>query len=129
MDSSPYMAHLRRELAAFDACLSGDLSAPIEHCDDWTLYDLADHMCRGNLWAAVAITESRGDYRGACSARWPGRSAELVPGLVRGPARRPRHGPRDAPRHGPRGALDTDPATPLDTDPATPLDTDPATPS
>lgn len=62
MDSKHYLAHLRRDLAAFEACLNDDLAAQVQHCGDWTLLDLADHLGRGNLWAATAITESRGDY-------------------------------------------------------------------
>ena len=62
MDSALYLTHLRRDLAAFEECLDGELSAPVEHCGDWTLRDLADHLGRGNLWAAMAITEGRGDY-------------------------------------------------------------------
>jgi uncharacterized protein (TIGR03083 family) len=58
-----HLAHLRRELAAFEACLAGDLTAPVEHCGDWTLYDLADHLGRGNLWAATACIENRGDHQ------------------------------------------------------------------
>jgi len=69
MDSPPYLAHLSRELATFEACLGGDLSVPIEHCGDWTLYDLADHFGRGNLWAAVATTENRGDYQAPVAPR------------------------------------------------------------
>jgi uncharacterized protein (TIGR03083 family) len=69
MDSAGYLAHLRRELAAFEACLAGDLSAPVEHCGGWTLYDLADHLGQGNLWAAVAVTEQRGDYEGPAAPR------------------------------------------------------------
>jgi hypothetical protein len=56
MDSAGYLAHLRRELGVFEACLSGDLSAPVTHCGDWTLYDLADHLGGGNLRAAAAVT-------------------------------------------------------------------------
>lgn len=62
MDSAAYLAHLRQELDAFRACLSGDLSAPVEHCGDWTLRELAEHQGRGDLWAAAAVTERRGDY-------------------------------------------------------------------
>lgn len=75
MDSPPYVAHLRSELDTFEACLGGDLSVPIEHCGDWTLHDLADHLDRGNLWAAVAITENRGDYQ---AAEAPRNQADLV---------------------------------------------------
>jgi uncharacterized protein (TIGR03083 family) len=66
-----YLAHLGRELAAFEACLGGDLSAPVEHCGNWTLYDLADHFGGQNLWAAAAVTEQRGDYKPAPAPRDP----------------------------------------------------------
>jgi uncharacterized protein (TIGR03083 family) len=62
MDSASYLDHLRHELGAFEACLAGDLSARVEHCGQWTLYDLADHLGAGNLWAATGVTEQRGDY-------------------------------------------------------------------
>ena len=62
MDPGTYLAHLRREFGAFEACLAGDLSASVRHCGDWSLYDLADHLGQGNMWAAVAVTEKRGDY-------------------------------------------------------------------
>jgi len=70
MDSAGYLAHLRRELGVFEACLSGDLSAPVTHCGDWTLYDLADHLGGGNLRAAAAVTEQRGDYGAPAAPRW-----------------------------------------------------------
>jgi uncharacterized protein (TIGR03083 family) len=77
MDPAGYLAHLRDELAAFTACLAADLGAPVEHCGGWTLYDLADHLGQGNLWAAAAVTQHRGDYQGpaapgdpAALARW-----------------------------------------------------------
>ncbi|MGO9218384.1 MAG: maleylpyruvate isomerase N-terminal domain-containing protein [Streptosporangiaceae bacterium] len=54
MDPATYLAHLRREFGAFEACLAGDLSAPVRHCGGWRLYDLADHLGQGNMWAAVA---------------------------------------------------------------------------
>ncbi|WP_460351074.1 maleylpyruvate isomerase family mycothiol-dependent enzyme [Actinoallomurus acanthiterrae] len=58
-----YLATLRRELDAFGAVLDGDLSAPIEHCGDWTLFDLAAHMGAGNLWVVTAVGEGHGnDY-------------------------------------------------------------------
>jgi len=57
-----YVSALRRELAEFGACLTGDLAAPVEHCGDWDLYDLADHLGWGNLWSAAAVTERRGDF-------------------------------------------------------------------
>ncbi len=71
MDSAGYLAHLRRELGAFEECLRGDLSAPVAQCGDWTLCDLADHLGRGNLWAAVAVTEQRGDYQAPDAPRDP----------------------------------------------------------
>jgi hypothetical protein len=60
--SLPYLQLLRQESAAFSACLGHDLSAPVPHCGEWTLRDLAEHMGRGNRWAAAAITDKRGDY-------------------------------------------------------------------
>src|SRR5258708_16172059 len=63
MDSANYLEHLRRELDVFEACLAADLSARVEHCGDWTLYDLADPLGRENLWAAAAGTANRGDYQ------------------------------------------------------------------
>ena len=62
MTDLDFLAALRREHAAFSACLAdGDLAAPVPHCGDWTLYALADHLGSGNLWSAVAVTERRGD--------------------------------------------------------------------
>ncbi|MCT2588615.1 maleylpyruvate isomerase family mycothiol-dependent enzyme [Streptomyces sp. N2-109] len=62
MASLPYLQLLRQESAAFSACLGHDLSLPVLHCGDWSLRDLAEHMGRGNLWAAAAVTDKRGDY-------------------------------------------------------------------
>src|SRR5260221_2042786 len=77
MDSASYLDYLRRDLAVFEACLAGDLSARIEHCGGWTLYDLANHLGRQNLWVAAAVTEQRGDHEAppaphdkAALARW-----------------------------------------------------------
>jgi uncharacterized protein (TIGR03083 family) len=69
--SASYLEHLRRELGLFEACLGGDLSARVEHCGDWTLYDLADHLGRDNLWAAAAVTERRGDHEAPAAPRDP----------------------------------------------------------
>ena len=69
MDSAAYLAHLRREFGAFEACLAGDLSARVEHCGQWTLYDLADHLGQGNMWAAVAVTEKHGGYEAPAAPR------------------------------------------------------------
>ncbi|WP_406354539.1 maleylpyruvate isomerase family mycothiol-dependent enzyme [Streptomyces sp. NBC_00658] len=71
MDSASLLLHLRRELDGFRACLDGDLAAPVEHCGDWTLYDLADHLGSGNLWAATAVTEGHGDLKPAAAPRDP----------------------------------------------------------
>jgi uncharacterized protein (TIGR03083 family) len=66
MDSAGFLAHLRTELDSFRACLDGDLTAPIQHCGDWTLRDLADHLGGGNFWVATAVTENRnGDHPSA----------------------------------------------------------------
>lgn len=62
MDRPALLQHLGRELAGFRRCLGGDLSAAVKHCHPWTLHDLAEHMGRGNLWAAAAVTEGRGDH-------------------------------------------------------------------
>ena len=69
MDPARYLAHLRREFGTFGECLAADLSAPVEHCGDWTLYDLADHLGQGNLWAAAAITDQRGDFGAPAAPR------------------------------------------------------------
>ncbi|MGX7671055.1 maleylpyruvate isomerase N-terminal domain-containing protein [Plantactinospora sp. DSM 117369] len=37
-------ARLRQQLEDFRDCLSVDLSAPIQHCPGWTLFDLAEHL-------------------------------------------------------------------------------------
>ncbi len=85
MDLDLLLDHLRRELDAFRACLDGDLSAPVEHCGDWTLRDLAAHLGEGNLWAARAVTERHGDHRPpaapcepAALARWFEETAEVL---------------------------------------------------
>ena len=88
MDSAAYLAHLRHDLEGFQECLAGDLAAPVRPCGDWTLYDLADHLGRGNMWAAVAVTEQRGDYEGPAAApQVPG-----DPGAPMGCRARPRPG-------------------------------------
>ncbi len=69
MEAARYLAHLRRESGAFGACLAADLSAPVRHCGDWTLYDLADHLGRDNLWAAAAVTDQRGDFAAPAAPR------------------------------------------------------------
>ncbi|TDC70604.1 maleylpyruvate isomerase family mycothiol-dependent enzyme [Streptomyces hainanensis] len=81
MDSATYLRHLRRELDAFRRCLDGDLAVPIEHCGDWTLLDLADHLGRDNIWAVAAVVERRGDYE---SVPAPRERAALVPWFEKG---------------------------------------------
>ncbi|HZE34625.1 MAG TPA: maleylpyruvate isomerase family mycothiol-dependent enzyme [Actinoallomurus sp.] len=75
MDFPGFLAHLRAEFDAYEACLSGDLTAPVEHCGDWTLRDLTEHLGRSSLRATVAIEERRGDYSAPAAPRDPG---ELV---------------------------------------------------
>jgi uncharacterized protein (TIGR03083 family) len=58
-----HLAILRDELTTFQGCLSQDLTAPVEHCGDWNLRDLAEHLGQGNLWAAVAVHERHGDHQ------------------------------------------------------------------
>jgi hypothetical protein len=65
VDSAWFLRHLRGELDTFRDCLGGDLSVRIEHCGEWTLYDLADHLGGSNLWAAVAVTEQRVRFQNA----------------------------------------------------------------
>ncbi len=69
MDPASYLTHLRHDFATFEACLAGDLSAPVEHCGRWTLYDLANHLGQGNMWAAVAVTDHHGDHEGPAAPR------------------------------------------------------------
>ncbi|MCD0485861.1 maleylpyruvate isomerase family mycothiol-dependent enzyme [Streptacidiphilus sp. ASG 303] len=88
------LAHLRRELAAFRACLDGDLAAPVAHCAPWTLHDLAEHLGRSNQWATAAVTEKHGDHQAppaprdpAALTRWFDRtSADLLHALDTDPA-------------------------------------------
>ncbi|MGK5558115.1 maleylpyruvate isomerase family mycothiol-dependent enzyme, partial [Actinomadura kijaniata] len=61
VDAVDYLAALRRELDAFGAALDDDLSAPVEHCGDWRLVDLAVHLGAGNLWVVAAVREGHGD--------------------------------------------------------------------
>jgi uncharacterized protein (TIGR03083 family) len=69
MQPLAFLPHLRRELEAFRDCLDGDLSAPVEHCGGWTLRDLGEHLGGSNLWAAVAVTEKRGDFKAPAAPR------------------------------------------------------------
>ncbi|MEV6303362.1 maleylpyruvate isomerase family mycothiol-dependent enzyme [Actinoplanes sp. NPDC051861] len=60
-----HLALLRQELSTFAGYVDRDLSVPVEHCEGWTLRDLVVHLGEGNLWAATAVTEMRGDHRPA----------------------------------------------------------------
>lgn len=62
MDAASLLPYLHRELTAFRDCLDGDLSARVEHCGDWTLRDLAEHLGASNLWAAAAVTEGHAGF-------------------------------------------------------------------
>ncbi|GIE97737.1 maleylpyruvate isomerase family mycothiol-dependent enzyme [Paractinoplanes rishiriensis] len=57
-----YLAILRRELDRFHGHLGADRTAPVAHCGDWTVRDLAVHLGQGNLWAATAVTERHSRY-------------------------------------------------------------------
>jgi hypothetical protein len=52
MDSVGYPTQLRRDLAAFEDYLDADLSVRIQHCGDWTLHDLAEHLGRSGRFLA-----------------------------------------------------------------------------
>ncbi|MEV6275966.1 maleylpyruvate isomerase family mycothiol-dependent enzyme [Nocardia sp. NPDC051832] len=71
MAPDEYLALLRAELDAFGHCITGQLDAPVEHCGEWTLYDLIDHMGGGNLWVVTAVKEHRGDYDPPAGPRDP----------------------------------------------------------
>lgn len=58
--STDHLSLLRAELATFQDCLAGDLTAPVGGCPGWTVRDLAEHLGQGNLWAAAAVTERHG---------------------------------------------------------------------
>jgi uncharacterized protein (TIGR03083 family) len=75
MDSAAYLTRLRQDLDTFEKFLAADLSVRIQHCGDWTLHDLAEHLGRSGEWATVAVTERRGDHT---AGRAPRERAELV---------------------------------------------------
>lgn len=94
MDSETYLKHLRADLDAMAAVTdTADLDAPVEHCGDWTLYDLINHMGGGNLWSATAVTERRGDGRPGPAPRdraelaaWFRESCEVLIAALNAPA-------------------------------------------
>lgn len=63
-----FLDALRAKLDDFGVLLATadekDLAAPVPSCGSWTLYDLADHLGRGNTWVATAVAENRGDHYG-----------------------------------------------------------------
>ncbi|HKT05503.1 MAG TPA: maleylpyruvate isomerase family mycothiol-dependent enzyme [Rugosimonospora sp.] len=89
-----YLTLLGAELDRFAGCLDGDLAAPVPDCGDWTLYDLANHLGAGNLWAAVAVTEKHGRHSpppaprapDALAAWFAGSCATLLTTLAADPA-------------------------------------------
>ncbi|MEU8900209.1 maleylpyruvate isomerase family mycothiol-dependent enzyme [Nocardia sp. NPDC048505] len=93
MAPADYLALLRAELDKFGDQIAEDLDAPVEHCGDWTLYDLVDHMGVGNLWVVAAVREGRGDYEapsgpkesGALRDWYRATAEELVSALAAAP--------------------------------------------
>ena len=69
MDPASYLTHLRHDFATFEACLRRGPTDPVEHCGRWTLYDLANHLGQGNMWAAVACDHDHGDHEGPAAPR------------------------------------------------------------
>ncbi len=61
MEPSSPLRHMRVERDALRNCLDGDPAAPVEHCGDWTLLDLAEHVGSSNLRVAAVATEQRGE--------------------------------------------------------------------
>lgn len=55
LDRPALLAHLRAEVAAFAACLDGDLGAPVAACPRWDLAALGAHLGRVHGWAAAAL--------------------------------------------------------------------------
>lgn len=68
-----YSALLCAKLTAFGDLITPDtdLATPVPSCGGWTFYDLVDHLGRGNLWAATAVTELRGDFEGESAPKDP----------------------------------------------------------
>jgi uncharacterized protein (TIGR03083 family) len=96
METAGYLPALHREIDTFRGCLHGDLTAPVEHCGNWTLHDLAEHLGAGHHRAVTAVT-----------AHHPGRRSPVAP---REPAALLRWLDRQSAAL--LDALDTDPAAP-----------------
>ncbi|WP_374293552.1 maleylpyruvate isomerase N-terminal domain-containing protein [Streptomyces olivochromogenes] len=73
MDTASLLPYLQRQLDSFRTCLDGDLSVRVEHCGDWTLRDLAEHLGAANLWAAAAVTEGHGGFEPPAAPQERGR--------------------------------------------------------
>jgi uncharacterized protein (TIGR03083 family) len=55
-----YLAAIRREGELFAAAVAaGDLDATVPTCPEWTLRELAHHLGRTHIWAAVHIEQAR----------------------------------------------------------------------
>ena len=93
LDPVDLLAHLRVELDALGACLTGDLAARVAACGDWTLRDLAEHVGQ-QLWAVTAVEEVRNAEptgvvprdRQALRDWYAGTSTLLLPTLSTDPA-------------------------------------------
>jgi len=55
-----YLAAIRREGDRFAAAVAaGDLDATVPTCPEWTLRELAHHLGRTHIWAAVHVEQAR----------------------------------------------------------------------
>jgi uncharacterized protein (TIGR03083 family) len=55
-----YLAAIRREGERFAAAVAaGDLDAAVPTCPEWTLRELAHHLGRTHIWAAVHVEQAR----------------------------------------------------------------------
>lgn len=94
METAGYLPALRRESDAFRGALLGDLTARVEHCGSWTLYDLAGHLGAGHQRAVTAVTARHPGHRcpaaprdAAALLRWFDRhTAALLAALDTDPA-------------------------------------------
>ena len=55
LDDVSRREHLRAEVAAFRACLDGDLRAPVAACPGWDVAALTTHLGRVHRWATAAL--------------------------------------------------------------------------